>query len=109
MQRPVERRLICVHGAGTRPSVFDDWSGDFPGWELEALDLLEGLDPATATMSDHAASVVAATMQSRCHVAAVCGWSMGGLVALMAARLACPAAVVVIEPSLPAELKQARP
>jgi fermentation-respiration switch protein FrsA (DUF1100 family) len=99
--------LICLHGAGTGPWCFDDWSRDFPEWHVRAPDLLTGLDVATATMADYASAAVRATADVDDVV--LCGWSMGGLVALMAAEVAEPAAIVVLEPSLPAELQGFHP
>ena len=52
--------LICLHGAGTGPWCFDDWSRDLPGWNVRAPDLLQGLDVATATMADYASAAVRA-------------------------------------------------
>ena len=99
--------LICLHGAGTGPWCFDDWSRDFPGWNVRAPDLLQGLDVATATMADYASAAVRAAADA--DDAVLCGWSMGGLVALIAAQVAEPAAIVVLEPSLPAELQGFHP
>lgn len=56
---------------------------------------------AHATMSDYANRVLAAVGDQP---AVLCGWSMGGLVAMMAARHCQPTALVVIEPSVPAEM-----
>ena len=53
-------------------------------------------------MTDYADAVVRACRASTAPVT-LCGWSMGGLVAMMAAAEADPAALVVIEPSAPAE------
>lgn len=55
-------------------------------------------------MEDYASKVAAVT---RCasRPVAVCGWSMGGLVALIAASFVPPDALVVIEPSLPSKLQ----
>ncbi len=102
-------RVICIRGAGSGPWAFAGWADDFPGWEVVAPDLQEGLDLATASMGDYAAAVhVASEGAVGLTHTVLCGWSMGGLVALMAANTLRPAAVVVLEPSLPAELKQRR-
>jgi alpha-beta hydrolase superfamily lysophospholipase len=86
--------------------VFDGWAQDFTDWSVAAPDLLEGLDVATATMQHYVASVVRATRRmAGSGPLVLCGWSMGGLVVLMAAPAVTPDAVVVLEPSLPAELK----
>ena len=94
-------RLILVHGATSGPWVFDQWAGAFPGYDVCAPDLQEGLDVGQARMSDYVDRVLV-TAADRPSV--VCGWSMGGLVALMAAQRSRFEAVVVLEPSLPLEL-----
>lgn len=94
--------LVLVHGAGSGPWVFDGWEhGDL---DVVAVDLQEGLDVTTASMTDYAAVVTAACEGARPPVA-LCGWSMGGLVAMMAADHASVSALVVIEPSAPAEVQ----
>jgi pimeloyl-ACP methyl ester carboxylesterase len=96
------RSLILVHGAGSGPWVFDGWDAAFPGVELEAVDLHAGLNVAEAAMSNYAAVVArAADMLPR--PLALCGWSMGGLVAMLAARQAGAERLVLLEPSPPAE------
>lgn len=95
------RRVVLVHGATSGPWVFDGWTAQWPDADVRVPDLQEGLDVARATMSDYADKVVAAV---GAQPAILCGWSMGGLVAMMAARLCRPAALVVIEPSVPAEI-----
>ena len=94
-------RLVLIHGATSGPWVFDRWPGAFPGYDVRAPDLQEGLDVAQARMSDYVDRVLV-TAADRPSV--VCGWSMGGLVALMAAQRSRFEAVVVLEPSLPLEL-----
>jgi pimeloyl-ACP methyl ester carboxylesterase len=97
--------LVCLHGAGTFPSVFDAWQGSFPDWQVLTPDLHAGLDLSTASMKDYAdVAIMEATRPVPDAVVALCGWSMGGLVALMAAPIVRPAALVLLEPSLPAEL-----
>jgi pimeloyl-ACP methyl ester carboxylesterase len=97
--------VVLVHGATTGPWVFDGWEDVWPGRDLRVPDLQEGLDVGHATMSDYADRVVASCDQG----AVLVGWSMGGLVAMMAARRCRPAAVVVIEPSVPSEVGGADP
>ncbi|MFA9428783.1 alpha/beta fold hydrolase [Egicoccus sp. AB-alg2] len=94
-------RLVLVHGATSGPWVFDRWSDWLTDVEVVAPDLQDGLHVAHAGMADYTGRVVAAAGDAR-HV--LCGWSMGGLVAMLAAATTSPAALVVIEPSLPAEL-----
>jgi len=101
-RRPTHH-LVLVHGAGSGPWVFDTW--DLPN--ATAVDLHEGLDVGSASMEDYADRVTASVAAA--DGAAVIGWSMGGLVAMMAAQRATPAALVVIEPSAPAEVQGRRP
>jgi pimeloyl-ACP methyl ester carboxylesterase len=98
-------KVLLVHGAGSGPWVFDDWAEDLPaGFSLAVVDLQEGLDVARASMVDYCDRVVAAVKSTQGPVA-LCGWSMGGLVALMAAREVQPPALVLLEPSPPAEVQ----
>jgi pimeloyl-ACP methyl ester carboxylesterase len=90
-----------VHGATSGPWVFDGWAARWPADDVRVPDLQEGLDVAHATMADYADRVLAAVGDQP---AILCGWSMGGLVAMMAARRCRPTALVVIEPSVPAEI-----
>ena len=92
---------MLVHGATSGPWVFDGWAAAWPGGDVRVPDLQDGLDVAHATMSDYADRVLAAVGDQS---AVLCGWSMGGLVAMMAARRCEPRALVVIEPSVPAEI-----
>lgn len=94
------RTLVLVHGAGSGPWIFDDWG--HPALDLVAVDLQEGVDAATASMADYAAVVERACARASGPVA-LCGWSMGGLVAMTASASAD--ALVVIEPSAPAEIQ----
>lgn len=71
---------------------------------MVAVDLHAGLDVATASMRDYA-RLVAGACRSAGDRVAVCGWSMGGLVAMMAAVEADVDALVVLEPSPPAEVQ----
>jgi pimeloyl-ACP methyl ester carboxylesterase len=96
--------LLLIHGAGSGPWVFDDWLGSFPSVRVAAVDLLDGLDVASASMSDYAERVVAAAPALPKPVA-LCGWSMGGLVALQAAACVRPHSVILIEASPPAEVQ----
>jgi pimeloyl-ACP methyl ester carboxylesterase len=96
--------LLLVHGAGSGPWVYDDWPEAFPSLRVDAVDLQAGLDVATASMSDYAERVVAAA-RAVPQPMALCGWSMGGLVALQAADRARPQSVILIEASPPAEVQ----
>ncbi|MGY1751619.1 alpha/beta fold hydrolase [Blastococcus sp. SYSU D01042] len=101
-----EERLVLVHGATSGPWVFDHWPGAFPGYDVHAPDLQAGLDVARARMTDYVDRVLGAAAD---RPSVVCGWSMGGLVALMAAQRSPLAALVVLEPSLPLELSGGDP
>jgi pimeloyl-ACP methyl ester carboxylesterase len=105
---PALRSLILVHGAGSGPWVFDAWEQAFPGLEVDAVDLHAGLNVAEAAMSNYAAVVVrAADFLPR--PLALCGWSMGGLVAMLAARQAGAERLVLLEPSPPGEVQGFHP
>jgi pimeloyl-ACP methyl ester carboxylesterase len=96
--------LVLVHGAGSGPWAFSGWERSFEGTAVVAVDLQHGLDVAFATHAAYAERVEAAVAASAGPVA-LCGWSMGGLVALTAARTLDPEphSVVLLEPSPPAE------
>lgn len=98
------RSLLLVHGAGSGPWVFEGWEAHFPGMEVKAIDLQEDLDVARASMVDYRERVISAARAMEGPVA-LCGWSMGGLVALMAAEMARCAALVLLEPSPPGEVQ----
>jgi pimeloyl-ACP methyl ester carboxylesterase len=59
-------------------------------------------------MRDYAQRVVEAA-QSLPEPVAICGWSMGGLVVLQAAQAVPPHAVILLEPSAPAEVQGVNP
>jgi pimeloyl-ACP methyl ester carboxylesterase len=101
--------FVVVHGAGSGPWIFDDWRGSFGSIEVVPIDLYERLDPASASMGD-LADVVGQAVCAAPRPAAVGGWSMGGLVVMLAAqRLARqglpPHSLVLIEASAPGELQ----
>ena len=97
--------LVLVHGAGSGPWIFDCWAEDFPAeLRVVAPDLQEGLDVASASMANYCERVVS-VMSSTKDPVALCGWSMGGLVALMAAQEVHPTALVLLEPSPPGEIQ----
>jgi pimeloyl-ACP methyl ester carboxylesterase len=84
--------------------VFDGWAGAFPGLDVEAVDLMAGLNVAEASMSNYAAAVVRAAERLPRPVA-LCGWSSGGLAAMMAARQAEADFLVLLESSPPGEVQ----
>lgn len=96
--------LVLVHGAGSGPWIYDRWAEAFPGIRVRAVDLQQGLDVGSASMMDYADRVVAAAHRLPRPVA-LCGWSMGGLVVLLAAERVRPHSVILIEPSPPAEVQ----
>ena len=95
---------MLVHGAGSGPYVFDGWPASFPGVDLVAVDLQDGLDVASASHDDYARRAADAALAAR-RPLALCGWSMGGLVVLQAAARVRPAAIVLLEASAPGEVQ----
>ena len=94
--------LLLAHGAGSGPWVFDDWV--FPNLEVEAVDLMAGLNVAEASMSNYAAVIVRAA-EWLPRPLALCGWSSGGLAAMMAARQAEADLLILLESSPPGEVQ----
>lgn len=95
------QRLVLMHGATSGPWVFEPWKGWFHDIEVRVPDLRAGLAVERASMADYAAQVTAVTGGPG---AVVVGWSMGGLVALLAAKQQRLDTRVLVEPSLPQEL-----
>lgn len=104
MIRAVSGSLLLVHGAGSGPWVFDGWEHQFPDVKVGAVDLHEGVDVSRASMADYASRVLDAAEHLPSPLA-LCGWSMGGLVALMAAQDSRCAHLVLIEASAPGEVQ----
>lgn len=96
--------LLLVHGAGSGPWVFDGWANSFPELKVSTVDLLEGLDVEQVSMGEYASQVLAAS-QHLPQPLSLCGWSMGGLVALMAAQQVNYSHLVLIEASAPGEVQ----
>jgi pimeloyl-ACP methyl ester carboxylesterase len=96
--------LLLVHGAGSGPWIYDDWLLSFPDLRLLAVDLQHGLEVRTASMADYADRVAAAAHDLP-QPLSLCGWSMGGLVALLAAARLPLHSLILIEPSPPAEIQ----
>src|SRR5437762_13618365 len=92
------KSLVLAHGSGSGPWVFDGWAEAFPGVTVAAPDLQEGLDVAHASMADFAAAIVAAA-EGLPRPLALCGWSLGGLAAMMAAERVRPERLGLLEPS----------
>ena len=72
--------------------------------EVETVDLQAGLDVAEASMSNYAA-VLARAAEWLPPPLALCGWSSGGLAAMMAARQAEAVSLVLLETSPPGEVQ----
>jgi hypothetical protein len=96
--------LLLAHGAGSGPWVFDGWPVAFPDLEVEAIDLMAGLNVAEASMSNYAAVIVRAA-EWLPRPLALCGWSSGGLAAMMAARQAEADLLILLESSPPGEVQ----
>jgi pimeloyl-ACP methyl ester carboxylesterase len=98
------KSLLLAHGAGSGPWVFDGWAAAFPQLEVEAVDLMAGLNVAEASMSNYAA-VIARAAEWLPRPVALCGWSSGGLAAMMAARQAEAVLLILLESSPPGEVQ----
>lgn len=96
---------MLVHGAASGPWVFDAWGDTFPELELEAVDLHAGLNIAEASMSNYV-KIAERAADWLPRPLGVCGWSMGGLVAMLAVNHARPDWLVLLEPSPPAEVQR---
>lgn len=108
MLSSVPKSLLLIHGVCTGPSVFCDWLRSFGTLVVCAVDLQEGLDVAEATMSDYSRQVVRVAHSLPAPVV-ICGWSVGALVALQAADEASAAGVIMLDPSLPGEVRGFHP
>lgn len=92
------KSLVLVHGAGSGPWIFSSWRDCFGPIDLRAVDLLADIDVDNASMADYAEAVERAAHEVP-GPRACCGWSMGGLVAMMAHKHFD--ALILIEPSPP--------
>jgi pimeloyl-ACP methyl ester carboxylesterase len=97
-----------VHGACNSAAVWTHWQTALAekGWPTHAVDLRgHGRSPAMplgrTSMWDYAQDVAGFARELR-QSPVLMGWSMGGLVAMMAARNAGARAVVALAPSMPA-------
>lgn len=100
--------LILVHGAANSARVWAFWQHELArrGWPSHALDLRghgqsAPVDLGTARMADYADDVIALARTLR-QPPVLVGWSMGGLVAMMAATACNARAWVGLAPSTPA-------
>jgi pimeloyl-ACP methyl ester carboxylesterase len=103
---PRRLRLVLVHGATSGPWVFEGWLPYLSAFDVRVPDLQAGLDLAAASMSDYAGRVVEEVGEDG---ALLCGWSMGGLVAMLAAQRQQLGALVLLEPSQPRQLGRSDP
>ena len=99
--------VILVHGAANSGRVWTYWQGELArrGWSSHALDLRgHGASAAaelgTTRMADYADDVVALGRTLR-EPPILIGWSMGGLVAMMAAARVHARVCVGLAPSTP--------
>ena len=96
--------MVCyllVHGAANGPWVFEGWDGDL-GAPCDVADLQPLVGPGTSM--EHYAAAVRDKAAAMAEAPVLIGWSLGGLIVLMAARGLRVPAVVVLEPSAPAEV-----
>ena len=100
--------VVLVHGAANSSPVWQFWQQGLAeqGWPSFAVDLRghgsnDSTDLSQAGMADYALDVRAVVEYIR-RPPVVMGWSMGGLVAMMAAASGGCAACVALAPSTPA-------
>ena len=100
--------IVLVHGAANSAVVWTYWQQALAseGWASYAIDLQghgasDPLDLSNTSMHDYAADVGRLVAQIRQRPILI-GWSMGGLVAMMAAETGDVAACVGLAPSMPA-------
>jgi pimeloyl-ACP methyl ester carboxylesterase len=104
--------IVLIHGAANSGLVWTFWQRALAdeGWTSYAIDLRghghsHAVDLSHTSMDDYAADVRALARQLKCPPIVI-GWSMGGLVALMAAAEGVAAACVALAPSTPARQRQ---
>jgi pimeloyl-ACP methyl ester carboxylesterase len=100
--------LILVHGAANSARVWGFWQDELGrrGWSSHAIDLRghgtsAAVDLSATRMADYADDVIAFARTLR-QPPVLIGWSMGGLVAMMAAAACSARACVGLAPSTPA-------
>jgi pimeloyl-ACP methyl ester carboxylesterase len=96
--------LLLVHGAGSGQWVYKDWTDTFSHTMITAIDLQEHVNVAGASMTHYADRVVAAAVGMEQPVAIV-GWSMGGLVVMLAVQRLQPHSVILLETSASLEIQ----
>ena len=100
--------IALIHGAGSGPWIFDGWQSAFADFDVIVPDLQGQLEVGRATMDDYAARVKDA-LEGTMGPVGLCGWSMGGLIAAMVAGRSRVDALVLVEPSPPAETQGRNP
>jgi len=102
--RPIKapEAALLVHGSCTGPWIFEGWTQWFPGVTVGAIDLQAGLRLERASMELYSNAVIAEAGRLPWPLL-LCGYGMGGLVALIAARTLRPELLVLIEPFPPRE------
>ena len=100
-----------MHGAANSAAVWKFWPDELArrGWSCHALDLRghgagAAVDLTDTGMGDYADDVVALA-RSLGRPPVLVGWSMGGLVAMMAAAGSGAVACVALAPSMPARVR----
>jgi len=96
-----------VHGAANSALVWTFWQDELAhrGWSSHALDLRghgrsEAVDLVATQMADYADDVVARARELK-RSPVLLGWSMGGLVAMMAVASCDAQACIGLAPSAP--------
>ncbi len=102
--------IVLIHGAANSAKVWTFWQTELVrrGWSSFAIDLRghgesEPSDLAATGMRDYLDDVLSVLRQLR-EPCVLVGWSMGGLVALMAADGADALPCIVLAPSSPARV-----
>lgn len=97
-------KVLLIHGACSGPWAFEGWEDSFaPEARLIAVDLQADVDVSGATMEEYVEQVIRAAGGVHDRPVLI-GWSMGGLVAMMAAARLRASKLVLIEPSPTVEI-----
>ncbi|MDA1188327.1 MAG: alpha/beta hydrolase [Chloroflexi bacterium] len=99
--------MVLIHGAANSAVAWTYWQSELAtrGWASHAVDLRGHgksvpFDLSETSMSDYVSDVASVASQLR-EPPVLVGWSMGGLVAMMAASAEIGVACVALAPSLP--------
>ncbi|HET6615519.1 MAG TPA: alpha/beta fold hydrolase, partial [Dehalococcoidia bacterium] len=100
--------VVLVHGAANSASVWTYWQRELAsrGYASYAVDLRghgasDALDLSRTSMHDYAGDVVS-LVRELARPPVLMGWSMGGLVAMLAAQQTPVRAIIGLAPSTPA-------